>query len=89
MHRRYNFHLTWDTLGEALDLGLPVRTMATCGAILPLGASFLKQTMVRGGSEVERIVSFRVNNGGPRQLGAVDSRRRTRSEVHMRGGGTV
>jgi hypothetical protein len=41
----------------------------------------MEQIMVRGGSEVERSVSFYVNDGGPRRRGAVEPRRRMRAEV--------
>jgi hypothetical protein len=63
--------------------------MAPRDAILPQGASFLEQTMVRGGSEIVRCVYFRVNDGGPRWRGAVESRRRTCAEMRVQGGGTV
>jgi hypothetical protein len=53
-----------------------------------LGASFLEQ-LVGGGYVVERLVSSRVNNGGPRRCGAVESQRRTHAEVRAQGGGTA
>jgi hypothetical protein len=45
--------------------------------------------MVGGSSEVERRVSSRVNGGGAQWRGAVESRRRMRSEVRAQSGGTV
>jgi hypothetical protein len=54
-----------------------------------LGASFLEQTLARGGSQVEWLVAFRVDNGASRRLGAAESRRRTWAEMRAQGGGAV
>jgi hypothetical protein len=40
--------LVWAAPGETSDLGLPNWMMATHGAILPLEALFLEQTLVGG-----------------------------------------
>jgi hypothetical protein len=42
--------------------------MAMHDAALPAGASFLEQTLARGGSQVEWHVAFRVDNGASRRL---------------------
>jgi hypothetical protein len=54
-----------------------------------LGASFLEQTLARGGSQVEWRVAFRVENVASRRLGATESRRRTWVEMRAQGGGAV
>jgi hypothetical protein len=54
-----------------------------------LAASFLEQTLARGGFQVEWHVAFRVNNGVSRRLGATESRRRTWAEVRAHRGGAV
>jgi hypothetical protein len=54
-----------------------------------LGASFLEQTLARGGSQVEWRVAFRVDNGASRRLGAAESRRRTWAEMRAQGEGAV
>jgi hypothetical protein len=54
-----------------------------------LEASFLEQTLARGGSQVEWHVAFRVNNGASRWLGAAEYRRRTWAEMRAQGGGVV
>jgi hypothetical protein len=55
------------------------------------GASFLEQTLVGGGSMVERRVSSHVDNGGPWRCGVMksQSQRRTCAAVRAQGGGTV
>jgi hypothetical protein len=55
--------------------------MVMLSAILPLGASYLEQTLARGGYKVERRVSSHINNGGSQQRGAAESRRRMHVEV--------
>jgi hypothetical protein len=64
----------WDASGETPDLGLLDQTMATHGPFFLLRASFLEQTLVGGGSEVERRASFLVYDGGSWRCGAAESR---------------
>jgi hypothetical protein len=66
------------TLGETPDRGLLDRTMATRGVVLPTGASFLEQSLDSGGSQGERRVPSRINDGGFWQRGAVEARGRVR-----------
>jgi hypothetical protein len=60
--------------------------MATCDAV---GASFLEQTLARGGSQVEWRVAFLVDSGASQRLGAAESQRRTWAEMRAQGGGVV
>jgi hypothetical protein len=54
-----------------------------------LGASFLEQTLARGGSRVEWRVAFWVDNVASLRLGAAKSRRRTWAEMRAQGGEVV
>jgi hypothetical protein len=57
------------------------RMMAMLNAVLPTVGIVLEQTLVGGGSEVERRVSSRIDDGGSWWRGAVESQRRMRAEV--------
>jgi hypothetical protein len=54
-----------------------------------VGASFLEQTLARGGSQVEWCAYSRVDNVGSWRHGTAVSRWRTRVEVRAQGGGAV
>jgi hypothetical protein len=54
--------------------GYQDRTMATHNASLPIGGIVLEQTLDEGGSEVERRVSPRIDDGWSWWRGATKSR---------------
>jgi hypothetical protein len=61
-----------DAPGETLNLGLPDRTMATRGVVLPLWYIILEQSLASGGSEVEWRVPSRIDDGGFWRRGATE-----------------
>jgi hypothetical protein len=65
-------------LWETPDLGLPAWMMATGHTICSLGAFCFKQSLARGGSEVEWRVPSRIDDGGSRRRGAAESQRMLR-----------